>query len=171
MTILPDARELTALEKEARYFADKDRGSVFYAPSVTLLDKLANALESLAPLLAPIGDETIRAVEDRHNEMSARSWRGRIVGLYDLEQAVHDRATLLTALRQQQAAMAWRPISSAPKGGTYILAFVPKWGIPWQAIYREEGGRWFMLDDQRDAYGAFEPTHWLPLPNPPEKER
>jgi hypothetical protein len=63
----------------------------------------------------------------------------------------------------------WRPIESAPKDGTYILAY-PIWGPPhevaeiyWQVMRRES--RWAI------PFGPAcvrQPTHWMPLPEPPK---
>jgi hypothetical protein len=86
----------------------------------------------------------------------------------------------------------WRPIETAPKDGTFIMLYVPngqlETGPVTIGIYFPE------LDELRDELGRFkkqhpwapahwkgwlgtdgdnspswcEPTHWMPLPKPPE---
>jgi len=71
--------------------------------------------------------------------------------------------------------MEWQPIETAPKGGSYFLAYTPsaklrkiklaKWGRIWSghvayikyAIFDDHGAR-------------IEPTHWMPLPDPPKTD-
>lgn len=63
----------------------------------------------------------------------------------------------------------WRDIESAPKDGTQILAW---------CVCRETGDAWIAADvawwKPADhwigvADGIVGPTHWIPLPPPPEK--
>lgn len=73
---------------------------------------------------------------------------------------------------------AWQPIDTAPKDGTRVLLGAPQ---------HVAGAKW--LDMQRVEYGVVtqdlsywqiegfdwpigvQPTHWMPLPNPPETPR
>jgi len=77
--------------------------------------------------------------------------------------------------------MNWNPIETAPKDGTFILAVV-KGFTPAVAQWTEDfrpGGEFTFLepgmfaeDDHWDQMLAetiaWKPTHWLPLPAPPE---
>ena len=61
--------------------------------------------------------------------------------------------------------MKWQPISTTPKDGTWILTWT--WGIqrsdgPWMVV-RGNGGEW--VDE---VGGWYDPTHWMPLPEPPK---
>lgn len=56
----------------------------------------------------------------------------------------------------------WQPIETAPKDGTKILAF-NKWGEYGVAEWVESQQCWFAGYDDFTA-----PTHWMPLPEPPE---
>jgi len=64
--------------------------------------------------------------------------------------------------------MEWQPIETAPKDGTHIIV------MPY--FYVEDlQVSWFILDEDRWANWnwSVEPTHWMPLPEPPsakEKE-
>ena len=61
--------------------------------------------------------------------------------------------------------MEWQPIESAPKDGTWILTWtrdITNMEGPWLVV-RWNGKEWV------DAVaGFYEPTHWQPLPAPPE---
>lgn len=66
----------------------------------------------------------------------------------------------------------WQPIETAPKDGTPILAYTPEprcingeiYALAWCNVYNawiEAGG---------EQWEDFNPTHWTPLPEPPEVE-
>jgi hypothetical protein len=61
----------------------------------------------------------------------------------------------------------WRPIETAPKDGTAILAAVPGWEhalvVLWDTY--QGVGRW--LDAGPEGYDTFHPTHWMPAPTVP----
>lgn len=68
----------------------------------------------------------------------------------------------------------WQPIATAPQDGTWILAQSSGWILPelvqWcERSYSADGqpleaGYWQSMED-----GPFYPTHWMPLPDPPQK--
>ena len=87
--------------------------------------------------------------------------------LFALEDAKADIATLAAELSRLSALVAWQDIETAPKGnGTILIG----WGE-----YRERDGfspafmRWY---DSVNGWSVnampFYPTHWQPLPPPPE---
>lgn len=69
----------------------------------------------------------------------------------------------------------WRPIETAPKDGTLILVAGPKMGVMFDATaitvvawggfeWKPMVGGWQAYEDSlEDA----QPTHWMPLPDPP----
>ena len=60
----------------------------------------------------------------------------------------------------------WQPIETAPRDGTNILSWEHKMEcmiIFWQS------GDWHCTHDCEDLYFS-EPTHWMPLPEPPKQE-
>lgn len=74
--------------------------------------------------------------------------------------------------------MTWQPIETAPMDGTPILLYKPnekrmgQYIVAgyWNELWLSCGGRglaYFSHLDQRD-YGH--PTHWQPLPEPPDAE-
>ena len=70
-------------------------------------------------------------------------------------------------LRCNPLAQSWQPIETAPKDGTQIIIAVagdeyePSW-----AWWSDRHRAWF-IPHTSIAY-QMEPTHWMPLPPPPE---
>lgn len=63
--------------------------------------------------------------------------------------------------------MTWQPIDTAPKDGTYILAFDGEDYITivsWAQYHINKGKRGCWLDRENDPWIL---THWQPLPAPP----
>ena len=67
----------------------------------------------------------------------------------------------------------WQPILTAPKDGTIILFYCglcgrgdTQLGIWWSGIGNSEG-HWETLDGLA-LEGPHHPTHWMPLPEPPQ---
>lgn len=94
---------------------------------------------------------------------------------------------LAQSLKREREGMAWRPIETAPKDGTTVLVYVPGETLyPTAASYdsreyfaKEYGDPEYMPEGWRWENGypgdfheeVIDPTHWLPLPSPPESER
>lgn len=83
--------------------------------------------------------------------------------------------------RGMDAVSDWRPIETAPRDGTWVLLACPKTQlelcVSMGSYYREEeraengrfiGGEWTAPDWDGSVSGYLEPTHWMPLPEPPE---
>jgi hypothetical protein len=61
----------------------------------------------------------------------------------------------------------WQPIDSAPKDGSRILIYgcANCGGLTMHtARFKVERGAWIVSHN----VAMFEPTHWMPLPEPPE---
>lgn len=79
--------------------------------------------------------------------------------------------------------MRWQPIETAPKDGQVVALFCPAWTATWSdrsteypATYccaKWKGTQWG-LDQPGDLAQSDEvfpePTHWMPLPKPPERD-
>lgn len=61
----------------------------------------------------------------------------------------------------------WQPIETAPKDGTRVLLFSGAWftGYYAHSRYKWDPGKW-RSDEYPDLTN---PTHWMPLPQAPEK--
>jgi len=83
--------------------------------------------------------------------------------------------------------MTWQPIETAPKDGTWIILGKPDWSVflkarwvdvdgddgPFKAWVFQYDGICLGVDDgvlgwQEDHDDGAMPTHWMPLPSPPE---
>ncbi len=60
----------------------------------------------------------------------------------------------------------WQPMGTAPKDGTAVLVLLPDSDIPHPARYYERLG-WQSTWDGYNLHGANFPTHWMPIPEPP----
>lgn len=68
----------------------------------------------------------------------------------------------------------WQPIETAPKGRAAILVFCPaqhQFGSAIYLVYRFEGENRFRLYASGGRWFSHTPTHWMPLPEPPELSR
>lgn len=63
-----------------------------------------------------------------------------------------------------EAANGWRPIETAPKGGTRVWAWHGESPCGQDAVYWSTEDESWMTEDRV----MIDPTHWRPLPEPPE---
>ncbi len=86
-----------------------------------------------------------------------------------LRRVVSYESTVSAPLAQAQIVSGWQPIETAPKDGTIILGY---WlgGKHDCAIHATKFwvGRWW---EPNEDYPQSEPTHWMPLPAAPQKEK
>lgn len=135
-----------------------------------LRERIDAAMKVLTLLLP---DEDYRGV--------ARSYRGTlasaaILGL--LSAVTGARAALASATAQTEALRVpvWRDIASAPKDGTHILVGTfpcPAGRITTAVVHWFDGddAGWALsvnYDGEHSDHGVSAPTHWMPLPAPPE---
>lgn len=63
----------------------------------------------------------------------------------------------------------WKPIETAPKDGTRFLAFEKSDDYQhYECWWREDFSNWSGWQDDWDSEPN--PTHWMPLPEPPEAD-
>ena len=82
----------------------------------------------------------------------------------EVEAEVSAALTQMVADERRYAGSPWRPIATAPKDGTPVLGW---WGtecmiVDWCVVVE----RWGSTHDGEDMFEP-EPTHWMPLPEPP----
>lgn len=78
-------------------------------------------------------------------------------------------------------AQQWQPIETAPKDGTEVIVYHPEAGVC-AAFCPTEGFAWHCMDGQNTVIGRKSgrsipsmtsfinpPTHWMPLPAPPQQ--
>lgn len=71
----------------------------------------------------------------------------------------------------------WQPIESAPKDGTEVILAIP---VPREGVTLVKVGFFLRKGGWKAAYGAgglfdwsrgdANPSHWMPLPEPPEEQ-
>lgn len=65
--------------------------------------------------------------------------------------------------------MTWQPIATAPRDGTPFIAAVPFGGGEWEiSKMMWEEFRHAFIDATYSPFDETQPTHWMPLPEPPE---
>ena len=103
----------------------------------------------------------------------------------EFEEWARDKMIPEMAMKYAQAAWQaarerqWMPIESAPKDGTQILSFAEWEGITvcsWlecSEIWEEKNKYGWVkyYDTNQMSYEVFQPTHWMPLHNPPTSEK
>lgn len=99
----------------------------------------------------------------------------------DIACEVSENEDLVAMVLDAYDARQWRPIESAPKDGTRVMLCRPRAGNDvrivfgsWDADPYAQKPRPFWSDDQdriwgRDHQRKMVPTHWQPLPAPPQK--
>jgi hypothetical protein len=71
--------------------------------------------------------------------------------------------------------MEWSLIETAPRDGTWILGWADYWGMSWPVRWRYNdriNECYFTGSEEWDDYTCPEenylnPTHWMPMPEPP----
>lgn len=63
----------------------------------------------------------------------------------------------------------WQPIETAPRDeDVYVLAMRAGARVPFVASYDADFDNWYTFNGALESCNQkFEPTHWMPLPEPP----
>lgn len=72
----------------------------------------------------------------------------------------------LSIIKEEIEQSNWQPIETAPKDGTNILAPI---GYGFLDVIYWDNNNWRETSDGKGLRNH--PTHWMSLPNPPEKEQ
>lgn len=64
--------------------------------------------------------------------------------------------------------MSWQPIETAPKDGTDILVNAPQVDSGVTIAFFKDGYWRLTYDGARFGVHVSDPTHWMPLPEPPK---
>ena len=65
--------------------------------------------------------------------------------------------------------MKWQPIETAPNGVEVNTAIIDASGQRNTTTLKRKDSLWFFTD--MSMYVYYQPTHWMPLPEPPEMMR
>ncbi|WP_420013308.1 DUF551 domain-containing protein [Tateyamaria sp.] len=88
-----------------------------------------------------------------------------------LDQEISDSGEIALIAQMQgfhkgrDAARQWKPMETAPRDGTEILGYVGEGYVGGAVVLRFDLNTTSWLDWDDDAWEA---THWMPLPSPPE---
>lgn len=88
------------------------------------------------------------------------------------EQINAERREAADIIELMRALPAWQPIETHPKDSDpCLIAEAGKWSG--EAMFHQDVGEWWLAgNDPTDAHGAaVYPTHWQPLPSPPEADK
>lgn len=93
------------------------------------------------------------------DELDRLNGEGRSKTKSDLEEERDEARAESTPLKKIHPD--WMPIESAPEDGTEVLLYQPNAGIQVS---------WYGYDTDNEELGwyRFSPTHWMPLPYPPQ---
>jgi hypothetical protein len=129
--------------------------------------------DNLSELLARWSEQTQGEVDEeisKGNAALVEYWENKGVSFTDADlPSRHEWMVILKAIRTPPAE-AWQPIETAPKDGTNILLWWPMqfhcaltghWANKWNPWIGWKVSGW-----SHDMFKT-EPTHWMPLPNPP----
>lgn len=88
----------------------------------------------------------------------------------DMYSDLRDALSYIPEIRAALEAMQWRPIETAPKDGSYILCMSIGHTL-YKGVVQEAismcyfNNEWVAFNGDGDFHC---PTHWMPLPTPPE---
>jgi len=84
--------------------------------------------------------------------------------IYD--QTLAENARLKAEVERLRKAGEWQPIETAPKDMTRVLGYVEEYiVVMWWFTYSNGRSCWETVDGESEV----DPTHWMPLPKPPQE--
>lgn len=98
--------------------------------------------------------------DPQHCTFGNRVWAQDVVELHQLR----------TEVERLRAATEWRPIKTLPDNGIGMIIYLqPRDGKRMVGLgYKTVSGYWC---DTKSGFRRIDPTHWMPLPEPPASTR
>ncbi|CAN7519707.1 hypothetical protein [Brucella pseudogrignonensis] len=161
---------LTAFDHEkqaTRDFALKDFGHPTPSPRAQALDSaVVNFAKNLLCSIDPDNDldnpEEFIAWHNLDTELRALSSQPVADRVDSMEVIPSSGCVFADMGVERPVADGWLPIETAPKDGTWVLAFYRKECVPAIVFYDEDTSRWCGQDIGENRF-----THWRPLPASP----
>ena len=100
--------------------------------------------------------------------VSVKHWcpKSPLTSFIEMKAKTKEEAVALWNTRADKAVLYWQPIETAPKDGKRVL--VTDGFEVCDAYFRS--GEWWQYECGDDWYSvSINPTHWMPLPQPPTK--
>lgn len=73
--------------------------------------------------------------------------------------------------KRMNGASGWQPIETAPRDGTLVIGYDPKWSAEHRMIWDEDFGEWKFYQANLNYAGLFwgdQPSWWRPAPDLPK---
>ena len=67
--------------------------------------------------------------------------------------------------------MEWQPIETAPKNGEWVLLYFPHYAKSSVGKWRSPSPEYYQHWCIEGGVTPYDPTHWMPLPQPPKEEQ
>lgn len=132
-----------------------------------LMDIEVGVKKELSAALCEDGGYEVRYTDSR---FPCIVFVGRGNTVKQAEARVMDKLAVHMAEQGSTSCAEWQPIETAPKDGTRIIVSKvngPVWcNVNWRHMIRKPD-RW----DSFVGAVPFEPTHWMPLPEPPDTKQ
>jgi len=95
-----------------------------------------------------------------------------------LQERMERGSDFIKKYEQEKNQYKWQPIETAPKDGTVILVingeeeghYTSSFQIGTASWDRSYSGYYWLSNACCDGVSYYIPTHWMPLPNPPQQQ-
>lgn len=185
-TLQDDLRKIAdVLETDSHYSgSDESKRRAGYAAT---LREHAAAMDAARPVAFLCGGMRFKLAATKQGA-AFRSFPSELAGKWvALVDATHDQHLAHTVPPASEVVGAWQPIETAPKDGSAVLVMRDIWPgtvsgraeecnghntyiAAWWGVERAGAGAWVCyMGFVSDPECPIEPTHWMPLPEPPRK--
>ena len=115
-------------------------------------------LSEMPPRLSPELIAKLNALASRLTQM----------GEYDACDLIDTVVERVSAMPQRELLAEWKPINTAPLDGKRILAWRKTWYMVNTCHWSDNTNCWIRANVKLDRPESW-PTHWMPLPDPPNR--